>query len=121
MERNTISFRQKLQKKIITREQCSYDRKDERDKGNIILSCALWVCQGNWDLFFIFSVSFSNDLKLKETKLKSKEFNFRKKHSRTFRFHFGFSPLICNAPHGRERKDYVFHWDIGSWSYQNFY
>lgn len=48
-------------------------------------------------LYFMFCVSFSNNLKLKREKVE--EFKFRKKDKRAFGFHFGFftSNLQCST------------------------
>lgn len=102
-KRDTITFRQKLPKKSggSGGRNVHLGRKMRGIKAAYILvvPCGSVKSSG---LYFMFCVSFSNNLKLKREKVE--EFKLRKKDSRAFRFHFGFftSNLQCsNAGKGR--------------------
>lgn len=85
--------------------ECSFGRKDEGIKAAhfLVVPCGSVKSNG---LYFMFCVSFSNNLKLKRKKVE--EFKFRKKDSRAFRFHFGFftSNLQCSSA-GRGKELYI--------------
>lgn len=111
VKRDTISFRQKLwgEKKVgLGNVHWAEKRKGIKATHFLTVPCRSVKSHG---LYFMFCVSFSNNLELKRGKVK--EFKLRKKDSRAFRFHFGFftSNLQCSSA-GKGEELYI---SLGGW------
>lgn len=119
MERETLSLSDKTAKKSVRwgrglgERNVHLARKMRGIKAARFLVVPLGSVKSG-GLYFMFCVSFSNNLKLKREKVK--EFKFRKKDKRAFGFHFGFftSNLQCStAGKGEDLCNLLRRWKPG--------